>query len=599
MFRRTSISFLAALSFLVVFVLMGSAVVRAQQKAASDEPAVDLQWALKIPMRDGVKLNATVFTAHGQKQPLPVIFTFTPYIGDSYTDRAVYFAKHGYVYALVDVRGRGNSGGEFWPFENEGRDGYDVVEWLAKQPYCNGKVTMWGGSYAGFDQWTVVKEFPPHLATIVPAAAAHPGVDFPFQYNIFGPYVMQWLTFTSGVTSNASLFGSSSYWGAKAREMYMTHSAYQNYDRLVGNPSAVFQKWVAHPVPDAYYDAMVPSPEQYKKISFPILTITGHYDGDQPGAFTYYKRHMQYGTAEAKAKHYLIIGPWDHAGTRTPKAEVGGLKFGTASVLDLNKLHTEWYDWVMKGGAKPEFLKKRVAYYLVGAEEWKYADSLESISNGAKTFYVSSNGMASDVFHSGVLAEGKGAAGAAADGWTYDPLDPRPGAAEPEDDPGPLTSQREAMNLFGEGVMYHSEPFAESTEVTGFVKLTLWLKMDVPDTDFGADLFEILPDGGSVTLTSATMRARYRESPREAKPVPAGTTEKYIFDNFTFFSRRIAKGSRLRLIVSSINSTGTEKNYNSGGVVAAETAKDAKTAHVTLVHDSEHPSYLELPIVKP
>jgi putative CocE/NonD family hydrolase len=599
MFLRTSRSSLAASSCLFVFVVLGAATVRAQQKSANEEPAVDLQWAVKIPMRDGVKLNATVFTAHGQKEPVPVIFTFTPYIGDSYTDRAVYFAKHGYVYALVDVRGRGNSGGEFWPFENEGRDGYDVVEWLAKQPYCNGKVTMWGGSYAGFDQWTVLKEFPPHLATIVPVAAAHPGVDFPFQYNIFGPYDMQWLTFTSGVTSNANLFGSSSYWGGKAREMYMSHAAYQSYDKLVGNPSAVFQKWVAHPTPDAYYDTMVPSPEQYKRMSAPILTITGHYDGDQPGAFTYYKRHMQYGTAEAKAKHYLIIGPWDHAGTRTPKAEVGGLKFGAASVLDLNKLHTEWYDWAMKGGAKPEFLKKRVAYYLVGAEQWKYADSLESISNAAKTFYLSSNGPASDVFHSGALTEEKGAAGSATDSWTYDPLDTRPGAAEPEDEPSPLTSQRGAMNLFGEGVVYHSEPFAEATEITGFVKLTVWLKMDVPDTDLEADLFEILADGGSVSLTSTTMRARYRESLREAKPVTVGATEKYVFDNFTFFSRRIAKGSRLRLIVSSTNSTGAEKNYNSGGVVAAETAKDAKTAHISLVHDAEHPSALELPIVKP
>jgi putative CocE/NonD family hydrolase len=599
MFCVTSKRVLAAAACLFAAVAFGSGPICAQQKPTAEEPAVDMQWAVKIPMRDGVKLNATIFSAHGQKEPVPVIFTFTPYIGDSYTDRAVYFAKHGYAYALVDVRGRGNSGGEFWPFENEGRDGYDVVEWLAKQPYCNGKVTMWGGSYAGFDQWTVLKEFPPHLATIVPAAAAHPGVDFPFQYNIFAPYDMQWLTFTSGVTSNANLFGSSSYWGSKAREMYMSHAAFQNYDKLVGNPSAVFQKWVSHPAPDAYYDAMVPSPEQYKKISVPILTITGHYDGDQPGAFTYYKRHMQYGTAEAKAKHYLIIGPWDHAGTRTPKAEVGGLKFGAASVLDLNKLHTEWYDWAMKGGAKPEFLKKRVAYYLVGAEEWKYADSLESISSGAKTFYLSSNGSASDVFHSGVLAEGKATSGAPADSWTYDPLDTRPGAGEPEDDATPLTSQRVAMNLYGEGVVYHSDPLAEATEVTGFAKLTVWLKMDVSDTDLEADLFEILPDGSSVSLTSATMRARYRESLLEAKPVPAGATEKYIFDNFTFFSRRIAKGSRLRLIVSSINSTGAEKNYNSGGVVAAETAKDAKTAHISLVHDAEHPSALELPIVKP
>jgi putative CocE/NonD family hydrolase len=583
----------------VLPILLGTIPSAAQQKPAAEEPAIDMQWAVKIPVRDGVKLNATVFRPHGQKEPLPVIFTFTPYIGDSYMDRAVYFAKHGYVYALVDVRGRGNSGGDFEPFANEGKDGYDVVEWLAKQPYCNGKVTMWGGSYAGFDQWTVLKEFPAHLATIVPAAAAHPGVDFPFQYNIFGPYDMQWLSFTSGVTSNANLFGNSAFWTSKTHEMYLAHSAFQDYDKLVGNPSTVFQKWVKHPTPDAYYDAMVPSPEQYKRINVPILTITGHYDGDQPGAFTFYKRHMQYGTADAKAKHYLIIGPWDHAGTRTPKAEVGGLKFGPASLLDLNKLHTEWYDWTMKGGAKPEFLKKRVAYYLVGAEEWRYADSLESISNVAKTLHLGSNGEAGDVFRSGTLTEGKPAASAAMDSWVYDPLDTRPGSAEPEDDGNALTSQRSELNLFGEGVIYHSELFAEATEIAGFAKLTVWLKMDVPDTDLEGDLYEILPDGGSVALTSATMRARYRESLREAKPVAPGKMEKYVFDNFTFFARRLAKESRLRLVVRSINSPGTEKNYNSGGVVAAETGKDARTAHITLLHDAEHPSTLELPIVKP
>lgn len=600
MFHLTS-RWISAAAALLSLANLGRMPVRAQQKAAAEEPSLDMQWAVKIPMRDGVQLNATVFTAHGQKAALPLIFTFTPYVGDTYTDRALYFAKHGYVYALVDVRGRGNSGGEFWPFENEGRDGHDVVEWLAKQPYCNGKVAMWGGSYAGFDQWTVLKEFPPHLATIVPAAAGHPGVDFPFVYNIFDPYIMQWFSLTSGVTRNGNLYDTSSFWSSKAREMYMSHAAYQTYDKIVGNPSATFQKSVAHPTPDAYYDAMVPSPEQYNKISVPILTITGHYDGDQPGALTYYKRHMQYGTAEAKAKHYLIIGPWDHAGTHayTPKAEVGGLKFGAASVLDLNKLHTEWYDWVMKEKAKPEFLKKRVAYYLVGAEEWKYADSLESIANTTKTFYLSSNGVAADVFHSGMLTEQKPGAGAAKDSWSYDPLDTRPGAAEPEDDPNYLTSQRSAMNLYGEGVVYHSDAFAEATAVTGFARVTLWLKMDVPDTDLEADLFEILPDGGSVALTSATMRARYRESLREAKAVLAGATEKYVFDNFRFFSRRIAKGSRLRLMVESINSTGMEKNYNSGGVVAAETGKDAKTAHISLVHDAEHPSALELPVVKP
>ena len=567
------------------------------QPAPKAPPAIDMLWGVKIPLRDGVHLNATIYRPHGQQDPLPVIFTLTPYIADSYTSRAVYFASHGFVYALVDVRGRGNSEGAFEPFSNEGRDGYDVTEWLAKQPYANGKVAMWGGSYAGFDQWSVAKEFPPHLSTIVPAAAAHPGVDFPFQYNIFGPYDEQWLTFTSGVTGNAETFGNDSFWSEKSREMYKAHSAFDEYDKLVGNPSPVFQKWLQHPTPDAYYDAMVPTSEDYKKLSLPILTITGDFDGDQPGAFTFYKRHMQYGSQDAKAKHYLIIGPWDHAGTRSPKTEMGGLKFAEASALDLNKLHDEWYSWTMKSGPKPDFLKKRVAYWVIGAEQWKYADSLEAISNATLTFYLTSNGDASDVFHSGsLLPSSAGISGS--DSWTYDPLDNRAGDAEPAENPNYLTSQSGILNMFGEGLIYHTEPFADATEVTGFPKLTLWLTMDVPDTDLEVSLYELSPAGSSLALSSSTMRARYRDSLRDAKPVPAGVPQKYLFDNFTFISKKVEKGSRLRLVINSINSPSSEKNYNSGGVVAKETGADARTAHIQLLHDSQHPAMLELPIAK-
>lgn len=177
-------------------------------------------------------------------------------------------------------------------------------------------------------------------------------------------------------------------------------------------------------------------------------------------------------------------------------------------------------------------------------------------------------------------------------------MDNRPGDAEPAENPSYLTSQSGLTDLFGEGVIYHGEPFATATEVSGFPTLTIWLMMDVPDTDLGATLYEILADGSSIFLSSAAMRARYRESLREGKPVPPGKAEKHIFDNFTFFSRQVGKGSRLQLVIGSANTLSAEKNYNSGGVVAKETGKDARTAHIQLLHDAEHPSALELPIVK-
>ena len=560
---------------------------------------VDLIWAFKIPMRDGVYLNGTVFKPAGQKVPLPVIFTLTPYISDSYQNRASYFSQHGYVFVLVDVRGRGNSEGVFDPFAQEPRDGRDIVEFLAQQPWCNGKVTMWGGSYAGYDQWATLKELPPHLTTIVPAAAAHAGVDFPFFKGIWISYDIQWLTFTSGKTSNANLFGDSSFWIQKFREMYLGQHPFNTLDQIVGNMTTVFQKWLQHPTYDSFWQEMAPTPEQYAKMNVPILTITGDYDGDQPGAMSYYREHMKYGNAEAKAKHYLIIGPWDHAGTRTPKKEVGGLTFGDASLLDMNDLHRQWYDWTLKNGYKPELLKKRVAYYVVGpgAENWKYADDLDGIATEHRKLYlVSQGGTASDVFHSGQLAEQP--LTTAPDKFVHDPADLRPAELEKEDTAKPYTDERYALNLFGNGVVYHSAPFPVATEISGNVSFRVWMSMDVPDTDFTVTLYEILPDGTGVQLTSDALRARYRESLQEAKLVAPGQIVQYDFKGFTWFSRRVSQGSRLRLVLSCVNSIYFEKNYNSGGNVESESGKDARVAHVSLYHDAEHPSVLEIPIVK-
>jgi uncharacterized protein len=565
------------------------------QKNSQD---VDFIWAIKIPMRDGLKLNATVYKPRKMDGPLPVIFTLTPYISDSYHNRAYYFAQNGYVFVLVDCRGRGNSEGTFEPFANEGHDGFDIVEWLAKQPWSNGKITMWGGSYAGFDQWSTLKEFPSHLVTIVPAAAAAAAVDFPFNNNIFYSYDIQWLTYTSGLTPNANLFGESSFWIQKFRDLYLQHLPFQDLDKVVGNESTVFQKWLQHPIPDSYWEAMNPSITDFAKINLPILTITGHYDGDQLGAMYYYKMQMQHGSPEGKEKHYLIIGPWDHAGTRTPKAEVGGLNFGSASLLDMNKLHKDWYDWTLKGGTKPEFLQKKVAYYVVGADAWKYADSLDKISNAKKTLYLGSiESHANDVTNSGMMTETRPNS-SKPDEFTYDPLDTRPAELETEEIQNYLTDQRYALNLFGNGLVYHSDPFTENTEITGNLKFVASISMDVPDTDFQVSVYEIQQDGTSILLTEDTMRARYRESLKMEKLVTSGEINQYEFDSFYFFSRRIAEGSRLRLLIRCPNSIYLQKNYNTGGPVSQESKKDARTAHISLYHDGQHPSYLELPIVK-
>jgi putative CocE/NonD family hydrolase len=364
-------------------------------------PKIDFMWGVKIAMRDGVRLNATLYKPN-ENQPTPAIFTLTPYIADGAHLRGVYFAQHGYAFAAVDSHGRGNSEGIFEPFVREAQDGYDIVEWLASQPWCDGQVAMWGGSYGGYAQWVTLREEPPHLKTIIPTASAHAGVDFPFLKNIFSPSEMMWLTYTSGVARNMTIMNDPEFWIGKFQEMFQQHLPYKQLDRIVGNTSTLFQTWVAHPHPDEYWDKLAFPVEQYDRINIPILTITGHYDDDQPGAMEYYRQHMA-SKSTAKDAHYIIIGPWDHAGTRDPKTEFEGLKFSETAVLDMNKIHQEWYDWTMKEGKKPAFLKKRVAYYVMGEEKWKYADSIEAIGVTPKNMYLCSDEGANDVFHSGTL----------------------------------------------------------------------------------------------------------------------------------------------------------------------------------------------------
>lgn len=587
-----------ALLFLILPLLLSPAALSAEPA----ESSVTFEWGVKVPLRDGVRLNATIYRPARQKEPLPVVAILTPYVADSGHDRAVALARHGYIVALVDVRGRGNSEGAFEPMVNEARDGYDLVEWLARQPWCDGKVTMRGGSYAGYVQWAALKEKPPHLATIVPTAAPYPGVDFPFYKNIFFPYLYQWLNLTSGAANNSKLFADRELWTEKLGELYRFHRPYRELEEVVGNRGTVFRKWLQHPTPDAYWNPLGPTPEQYAVMDVPVLTITGAYDGDQPGALAFYRRHLHWAARSVREKHYLVLGPWDHAGTSKPAREVGGLTFGAASLVDLEKLHRDWYDWILKGGPKPEFLKKRVAYYVAGpgAETWKYADSLEEVERERRTFYLgSTGGRANDVFASGRLSPEPQIS--VPDRYVYDPLDIRPAERESEEshEQAPLTDQRAVLDFGGNGgtgLVYHSAPFPEATEIAGQVKLSLWLSLDVPDTDFLVGLFEIRPDGSSVLLASDMLRARYRQSLETQKLVEPGKIERYDFDGFAWFARRVGKGSRLRLAVTSLNSIFWEKNYNSGGLVAGESGRDARTAHVTLVHDAEHPSVLEIPI---
>ncbi len=569
---------------------------------------VEVTWHVKIPLRDGVRLRATRYSRRGAG-PLPAVLTITPYGADTYHERGAYFARHGYNVLLIDARGRGGSEGDFVPDFCDLADGPDAVEWVAAQPWCDGQVAMWGGSYGGMNQWTTLRAGPPHLRTIVPAAAAQWAVEYPFRGPVRFGYHLQWLALTSGVSANWGLFLAKELWAEGYYRHHIGGAPFAELGDFVGKPSRHFTEAVAHPPHDPYYESMAYSPEQYRALDVPILTIAGQYDDCQRGSLGHYRAHRRHGSPAGFAKHFVILGPWDHAGTRTPQRSFGGWTFGPAGLLDLNELHRQWYDWTLKGGPRPAFLQKQVAYYVTGAEEWRHTDDLERVADAELTLYLDSDGAAGDSFHSGRLVP-ESPAGSPPDQYVYDPRDHRyaeleraivaqgpPYGPANEQSADWLTDQTAQLNLFGQGLVYHSAPLAHDLEIVGWPELTLWLQLDVPDTDFQVFLGEVLPDGSYLRLAEDLWRARYREGLAAERLVEPGAILPYSFAGLTWIGRRIGAGSRLRLVIRAPNSIYLIQNRNTGGVVEHETLAQARVAHVTLHHDAAHPSRLVLPVV--
>lgn len=338
----------------------------------------------------------------------------------------------------------------------------------------------------------------------------------------------------------------------------------------------------------------MPSTSAYQGLNIPILTITGHYDDDQNSALAYYREHERHGRDSAKRNHFLVIGPWDHSGTRNPSRDYEGVDLGPGALVDMNALHKAWYDWTLKNGPKPEFLKSRVACYVVGPNEWIYTNGLAELTTGTQALFLHPNGRMDSV-NSNQATSSR---------IQHDPMDPRPNDLEGfQSKAGKLTLPNAALISFGrqffdQSLVFTTESFSESVTLSGNPNFTAWVRLDVPDEDFFAALFEVLPDGNVVQLSQDVLRARYRDSIATQKLVSPGEPTRLEFKDFPFFARRIRNGSRLKLVFGAITTPWAQTNYHSGKVVADETPNDARVAHIELLHDTEHPSVLTLPFGK-
>jgi putative CocE/NonD family hydrolase len=262
-------------------------------------------------------------------------------------------------------------------------------------------------------------------------------------------------------------------------------------------------------------------------------------------------------------------------------------------------MYLEWFDWIIKGKEKPKFLKNNVSCFVMGANKWEQVKKIEDLSNTVDRWYFSSeDGQAHDVFNSGFLTAQPPGNGQKPDIFEYDPMNiiSREDFMKEARDPAPYVSQRLAFKA--EKLVYHSPPLKEEIQIAGYIKVKLHVELNVPDTDLQVMLYEIRPDGTSLYLAQGWIRARYRNSLSMPELVKPGEINLYEFKILDFIVRKLKKGSRLRLLVSSVNTPMAQKNYNAGGDVSKESAKDARTAIIKVYHDKKNPSVLELPVKK-
>lgn len=564
-------------------------------QSVGDSRTVAVDWGVRIPMRDGVHLHAVVYRPRGGDGPWPGILTITPYLTDSFHQAGVYFASNGFLFASIDCRGRGNSEGVFTSYGMDGLDGHDAVEWLAGHPLCNGRVAMGGGSYSGRNQWATMMQAPPHLATIMPRCASYPGLDFPIRNNIGEQYSLQWLAFTAGRGLQGNLFGDHAYWSTLWRDRFVEGRSYASLADEHPEATGQLLEWMRHPEPDAYWDAFNPGAAHYAAFDRPVLSVTGYYDDDQHGALAYHRAADAFGAPALRDSNFLVMGPWDHAGVGAPARHLDGVDFGQESVIDMRALGLDWYRWILADGERPALLQDRVAYYVPGANRWKFAPSLDAVTARHAPLALT----ASDD-HPRWSRPGRLAVAAPEESgrnvYIYDPHVVDLADLETQILPYNLSDLRLLEAGDGRQLVYDSDPFEQDVEVSGVFRLHAWIGIDQPDTDFRALIYAVDAEGGCVLLTNDTQRARYRTSLREARLIESTEPRLYRFDTFWFTSRRMVAGERLRLVIGPYNSIYTQKNHNSGKAVAIETLQDARTVTVTLATGGDKGSVLYVPI---
>lgn len=542
-----------------------------------------------VETRDGNKLRAHVVRKKGLTEQLPTVFIFNIY-ADSLRDigKAKYYAAAGYACVVANTRGKGIDEHEIAPFEYDGKDAYDIIDWISKQNWSNGDVGMVGGSYNGFTQWGTAKQLHPSLKTIMPQVAVGPGIDYPMNGNVFMSYMLRWIRYvTNNRTTDYASFSNTGKWDALYKTWYEQGLSFRSLDSLEGQPSNIFQRWLDHPSYGAFWQNMVPYKSDFSNINIPILTTTGYFDDDQMGALYYYKQHHIH---NPNANHYLVIGPYTHGGAQLyPQKAVGGYQVDSvATSFNFRNLSVEWFDYVLKKGNKPEILRDKVNYQLMGTNQWQHASALDGMATDTLTFYFS-NAKSNDAY---TLSSHPNA------GYVEQEVDlaDRSDATEFE-----FKVIRDSINTdLNTSVSFISAPFEEPTIWSGSFIASLRVAINKKDFDMVIRAYELMPDGRYFALFtesgfSALQRASYANDRAQRQLLTPGEKETVEIKTSCITAKQMSKGSRLVITLGINKSPYWQINYGTGKDVSEETIEDAIEPLVIKWYGD---SFIQIPMLK-
>ncbi len=568
---------------------------------------------VEVPMRDGTILRADIYRPLGDG-PFPALLQRTPYDKSGPIDLAGgpderRATAAGYVMVRQDCRGRYRSDGTFVPFEAEADDGFDTVEWVAAQPWCDGNVGMFGGSYVGYTQWSTAGRRPPHLRAIAPVVATSDLHDF-WIYEGGVPslwFNMSWMFAALGPDITMKRFP-----GDADRLARITTATDQLGDHLPRTPGAIdpmlvdggwddlYRTWIAHPERDAYWTALSPR-ESWASIEVPSLNTAGWFDCFIGGSLANHVGMTAVGGSEAaRSGTRLIVGPWRHAFPLLgdPAGEFSfGLGAGGAGI-DMASIQLRFFDRWVKGIAGADASDAPVKLFLMGTNVWRDEPAWPLTRAVVTDHFLRSGGRANSLRGDGFLSTEAPPAGELPDTFVSDPNDPvrtRGGnlcCHQIVETPGQF-DQRDIEER-DDVLVYSTEPLAADVEITGPVALSVFVSSTAPDFDVTAKLVDVYPDGTARNLCEGIRRARYRNGTDHAALLPAGDIAEIEVDLIAT-ANVFRAGHRIRLEVAASNWPRFDLNSQTGGPIAGETR--LRPARQTVFHDADRPSRLRLPIV--